>query len=268
MGDVAGTDRAERGPRLRIPPVLMYHSISPSVQPDPHRIRVHPDRLDRHLRLLRRLGLRGVPLAELLTAQEHGAAGGLVGLTFDDGYTDFLEYAVPVLARHGMRATLYVVAGLLGGENDWDPGPRLRLLDGEGVRAVAAADHEIGSHTLTHTHLAGATAETLQREIAGSRPVLENLLQREVPGFCYPWGEFDAAAADAALAAGYDHACVTGDYLPGDRFALPRFYVAPRDGALQLSAKLARHHLRLRGVPHRGASVCRPTGPGVGQGMA
>jgi peptidoglycan/xylan/chitin deacetylase (PgdA/CDA1 family) len=234
--------------RLRIPPVLMYHSISPSAQPDPHAVRVHPARLDRHLRFLRRLGLRGVSLAELLDARERGRAAGLVGLTFDDGYTDFLEHAVPVLARHGMTATLYVVAGLLGGQNEWDDGPRLGLLDADGVRAVAAAGHEVGSHTLTHSRLAGADAATLEREVAGSRAVLEDVLQREVPGFCYPWGIFDAGAAQAARAAGYDHACVTGDYLPGDRFTLPRFYVAPTDSALHLSAKIARHHLRMRGV--------------------
>lgn len=232
--------------RLRIPPVLMYHSISPSDGPDPHRVRVTPDRLDRHLRLLCRLGLRGVPLADLLAAQERGTAAGLVGLTFDDGYADFLEHAVPVLERNEMSATLYVVAGLLGGCNEWDDGPRRRLLDADGVRAVAAAGHEVGSHTLTHTRLGEADAGTLENEVAGSRRVLEHVLQREVPGFCYPWGVFDAAAAEAARAAGYDHACVTGDYLPGDRFTLPRFYVAPGDGAPQLLAKLARHHLRMR----------------------
>src|SRR3712207_7033633 len=63
--------------------VLMYHSISTSTAPDPHRLRVHPDRLDRHLRLLRRLGLRGVGLSELLRAQERGEAGHLVALTLD-----------------------------------------------------------------------------------------------------------------------------------------------------------------------------------------
>jgi peptidoglycan/xylan/chitin deacetylase (PgdA/CDA1 family) len=237
---------------MRIPPVLMYHSISASAQPDPHRVRVHPALLDRHLRLLRRLGLRGVSLAELVDAQDRGQAAGLVGLTFDDGYTDFLDSAVPVLARHGMTASLYVVAGLLGRQNDWDDGPRLELLDAHGVRAVAEAGHEVGSHTLTHVRLAGADAGTLEREIAGSRRVLEDVLQRAVPGFCYPWGNFDATAAVAARAAGYDHACVTGDYLPGDRFALPRFYVAPNDRAPQLLAKLARHRLRMRGVPARG----------------
>src|SRR3712207_7031506 len=60
--------------RSPLPPVLMYHSISRSSEPDPHRLRVHPDRLDRHLRLLRRLGLRGVSLTELVRAarsEEH-----------------------------------------------------------------------------------------------------------------------------------------------------------------------------------------------------
>jgi peptidoglycan/xylan/chitin deacetylase (PgdA/CDA1 family) len=232
--------------RLRLPPVLMYHSISASAAPDPHRIRVHPGRLDAHLRLLRRLGLRGVPLAELLAAHEAGRSRGLVGLTFDDGYADFLEHGAPVLARNGMTGTLYVVAGRLGGQNTWDPGPRLTLLDADGVRAVAAAGHEVGSHTMTHVRLAGAATQTLVDEVAGSKRALEDVLQREVPGFCYPWGDFDAAAADAARAAGYEHACVTGDYSPGDRFTIPRSYIAPGDTAVHVLAKLARHQVRIR----------------------
>lgn len=238
-----------RGPRLHLPPVLMYHSISPSQLPDPHRVRVHPARLDGHLRLLRRLGLRGVPLRELVAAHDRGSAAGLVGLTFDDGYVDFLDHAVPVLARHGMSATLYVVAGRLGGTNEWDEGPRLDLVDADQVRAVAAAGHEVGSHTLRHARLRGATPAVLAEEIAGSRRVLEDVLQDDVPGFCYPWGDFDEAAAEAVREAGHDHACVTGDFLPGDRFTLPRSYVAPQDGTARLLAKLTRYRLRMLGAP-------------------
>ena len=239
---------ADTRTRMPIPPVLMYHSVSPAGHADPHRIRVHPARLDRHLTLLRRLGLRGVSLAEVLAAEARGNAAGLVGLTFDDGYTDFLDHAMPVLARHGMTATVYVVAGRLGGRNEWDAGPSLGLVDAAQVRAIAAAGHEVGSHTLTHCRLPGASPATLAAEVGDSKQVLEDVLQAEVAGFCYPWGDFDAAAADAARAAGYDHACVTGDYLPGDRFTLPRSYVAPGDSALHLVAKLARHRLRMRGV--------------------
>lgn len=230
--------------RTSIPPVLMYHSVSPSGLPDPYRLRVHPARLDRHLRLLRRLGLRGVPLAELLDAVERGAAAGLVGLTFDDGYEDFLEHAAPVLARHGMTGTVYVVAGLLDGENQWDDGPVLPLLDADQVRTVLAAGHEVGSHTLTHVPLVGIDPPTLVAEVSGSRQVLRELLDVDVRGFCYPYGAFDPVAARAVRAAGYDYACVTGDYSPGDRFSLPRCYVAPEDGTVRLVARLARHHVR------------------------
>jgi peptidoglycan/xylan/chitin deacetylase (PgdA/CDA1 family) len=242
--------------RTTTPPVFMYHSISPSAEPDPHRLRVHPDRLDRHLRLLSRLGLRGVSLGELLRAGEQAQASGLVGLTFDDGYTDFLDHAVPALERHGMTGTLYVVAGRLGGANDWDEGPRLPIVDADQVRAVAAAGHEVGSHTMTHPRLAGADPAVLAAEVGESRRVLEDVLQAEVAGFCYPYGSFDAAAADAVRAAGYDHACVTGDYDPGDRFTLPRCYISPGDTAVHVVARMVRHGARVR---RRGAGA-EPTG--------
>jgi peptidoglycan/xylan/chitin deacetylase (PgdA/CDA1 family) len=232
---------------LHVRPVLMYHSISASTAPDPHRLRVHPDRLDRHLRWLRRLGLRGVGLSELLHAQERGEAGRLVALTFDDGYTDFLEHAVPVLERHGMTATLYVVAGRMDGTNEWDSGPRLPIMGPDQVRAVAAAGHEVGSHTMTHARLAGADPGTLTAEVAGSRQVLQDVLQTEVAGFCYPYGAYDPAAADAVQAAGYGNGCVIGDYSPGDRFTVPRCYVSPRDTVGHLVARMSRHQLLQRG---------------------
>jgi peptidoglycan/xylan/chitin deacetylase (PgdA/CDA1 family) len=241
-GSAAGAGQV----RTPTPPVFMYHSISPSESPDPYRLRVHPDRLNRHLGLLRRLGLRGVSLSELLRAQEQGKAGRLVALTFDDGYADYLEHALPILQRHGMSSTLYAVAGRIGGSNEWDEGPRLRLMDAGQLRRVAAAGQEVGSHTMTHPHLAGAGADTLAAEIGGSRTVLQDLLQTDIRSFCYPYGEFDDAAADAVQAAGYDHGCVIGDYEPGGRLTLPRCYVSPRDTAAHLVARMVRHSVRLR----------------------
>ncbi|MGY1771712.1 polysaccharide deacetylase family protein [Blastococcus sp. SYSU D00813] len=230
----------------RFPAVLMYHSISASTEPDPHAVRVHPDRLDAHLRLLRRLGLRGVSQTELVRAADRGEAAGLVGLTFDDGYADFLTTAVPVLERHGMTGTVYVVAGHMGATNSWDTGPQFPIMTADQVRAVAAAGHEVGSHTTTHARLAGADPDAVAAEVTGSRALLEDVLQAEVPGFCYPYGSYDAAAADAVRAAGYDNACVTGDYDPGDRHTLPRCYVSPRDTGAHIVARLARHAVRVR----------------------
>jgi peptidoglycan/xylan/chitin deacetylase (PgdA/CDA1 family) len=230
-------------------PVLMYHSVSPSTGPDPHLLRVSPDRLDQQLTTLRRLGLRGVSLAELVDAYDQGRGRRMVGLTFDDGYADFLEHAVPVLARHGMTATVYMVAGRMSGANDWDEGPRLPLMSPDQLRAVAAAGHEVGSHTMTHPRLAGLDRANLDGELRRSREVLEEVLGAPVRGFCYPYGSFDRAAADAAQAAGYDHACVVKDYSVSDRFTLPRFYVGQADDAVRVTVKLARHYLRRRPRP-------------------
>lgn len=228
-------------------PVLMYHSVSPSDAPDPNLLRVHPDRLDQQLRALRRLGLRGVSLAELLAAAEAGRASRLVALTFDDGYVDFLDHAMPVLDRHGMTASVYVVAGRMPGRNEWDAdAPQVPLLDREQVRAVARGGHEVGSHGFRHVPLTGLSPDELHAEVAGSRAALVELLDEAVPGFCFPYGSFDDAAVDAVRAAGYDYACVTDDYTRPDRFRLPRFYVGNRDNPLRLAVKLAYHRWRVR----------------------
>ena len=41
-------------------------------------------------------------------------------LTFDDGYADLAEYALPVLRRYGFGAGVFIVTGQVGGTNAWD----------------------------------------------------------------------------------------------------------------------------------------------------
>src|SRR5690349_4150763 len=126
---------------LDAPPwVAMYHSVG-DCSDDPYRVTVSPDRLDRQLGWLRRRGLRGVRMTELLAARARGQGQDLVGLTFDDGYTDFVDTALPILRRHGFGATLFVLPGRLGGDNAWDPlGPRKPLLTKQGTRLAAASE--------------------------------------------------------------------------------------------------------------------------------
>ncbi|MFJ6568869.1 polysaccharide deacetylase family protein [Streptomyces sp. NPDC091292] len=215
----------------------MYHSVSRTPD-DPYRITVTPERLDDQLHRLRRRGLRAVAMTELLAARAAGSARNLVALTFDDGYADFTEHALPILRRRGCGATLFVLPGRLGGDNAWDPlGPRKPLLCADGIRHAAAQGVEIGSHGLTHTDLTQADDATLRAETADSRARLRELTGQEIAGFCYPYGTVDARAIEAVRAAGYRYACaIAPGPLAGD-LALPRVHIGQEDTGMRLELK-------------------------------
>jgi peptidoglycan/xylan/chitin deacetylase (PgdA/CDA1 family) len=226
--------------------VLMYHSVEPYTS-DPYQVTVRPDRFDRQLRWLYRCGLRGTSMRELLLARRDGRARGLVGLTFDDGYADFVPYVMPTLARYGFTATVFVIAGAMGGTNTWDsPGPRKWLMSADEVRLAAAAGIEIGSHSLSHPRLTGVDDAALADEVCRSRTILTELTGQDVPGFCYPYGEVGAREVEAVRAAGYRYGCAVGVPAVAGRYALPRTFVGDRDTAPRLLAKWVRHRMVTR----------------------
>jgi peptidoglycan/xylan/chitin deacetylase (PgdA/CDA1 family) len=228
--------------------VLMYHSVEAYTE-DPYRVTVRPDRFERQMRWLRSQGLRGVSMASLVAASGQGRAHGLVGLTFDDGYADFRTHVLPVLLRYGFGATVFVVAGLLGGANEWDdPGPRKPLLTAGQIRTVAAAGIEIGSHSLTHPRLSTVDSKRLGAEVSDSGAILADVLGHEVAGFCYPYGALGEREADAVGAAGYSYACAVGPSTVDGRFAIRRTYVGDRDNSVRLLAKRLRHRLSAASV--------------------
>ncbi|WP_223280913.1 polysaccharide deacetylase family protein [Streptomyces antnestii] len=226
--------------------VAMYHSVD-DCRDDPYRVTVSPERLQEQLRRLRRRGLRGVSMTELLKARAQGTDRGLVGLTFDDGYGDFVDNALPLLRHYDCGATLFVLPGRLDGVNAWDPlGPRKPLLSERGIRTAAAAGIEIGSHGLTHVDLTRADAPVLRAETEDSRRRLEELTGGEVTGFCYPYGTVDRRVMDAVRRAGYRYACaISPGNLTGD-LALPRVHIGQEDAPWRLELKLRLHRLRRR----------------------
>ncbi|MER7998103.1 polysaccharide deacetylase family protein [Streptomyces sp. NPDC095613] len=223
---------------------VMYHSVANRTE-DPYQVTVSPGRLERQLGWLSRRGLTGVTMDRLLRARAQGRGAGLVGLTFDDGYADFLERAVPLLRRFGFTATVFVLPGRLGGTNEWDSlGPRKPLLTEDGIRAVVAAGMEIGSHGLRHTDLTKADDALLTSETARSRALLRELTGAEVAGFCYPYGTVDARVVEAVRAAGYSYGCAINPGPLTGVFALPRIHVGEKDTALRLRMKWALHRWR------------------------
>jgi len=70
----------------------------------------------------------------------------------------------------------------------------------------------IGAHTISHCNLAKQTQETASHEMTDSRARIENVLQRRVLHFAYPYGDrISAGAREFALArsAGFKTAVTT-----------------------------------------------------------
>lgn len=224
-----------------MPLILMYHAVAREAH-DPNQLCVSPERFAAQMTWLARHGLRGVSVASLLRAVQRGGAGGLVGITFDDGYRSVLRGALPVLRRHGFGATAFVLSDPPAPESTWDEGTAWPLLAADEIRELAAGGVEIGSHGATHTRLTGLPPSRLAAEVADSRAVLGEIAGGEVQGFAYPWGAMDAAARAAVAAAGYAYACaVSTPYRGLSPLALPRAYVGDGDGGLELALKRRLH---------------------------
>jgi peptidoglycan/xylan/chitin deacetylase (PgdA/CDA1 family) len=215
----------------------MYHAVADAAE-DPNKLCVTPGRFAGQMAWLERHGLRGVSVGTLVDAMLAGEHAGMVGITFDDGYVNVLEAALPELQCRGFGATAYIVSGRLGGTNDWDGGPAWPLMSADQVGKLAAAGIEIGSHSATHVRLADVSAEQLAAEVRGSRSTLSEVAGVEIRGFAYPCGSMDVEARQAVRDAGYDYACaVEARVTDIGLMALPRIYVGQQDGPVRMAVK-------------------------------
>lgn len=190
-------------------PILMFHKLAapPAATLDPFDY-TRPESLDARLGALRRSGLQPASLDRL--AEGPWPAAGLFIVTFDDGYRNVLEKGLAILARHQVQAIQFLVAGRLGGRNEWDVAKgevAEDLMDASQVREWLAAGHQIGSHSLTHRILKKLSPAEAREEIAGSKKRLEDLFGVPVRHFCYPSGRYHAGVCDLVREAGYQTAC-------------------------------------------------------------
>jgi peptidoglycan/xylan/chitin deacetylase (PgdA/CDA1 family) len=225
-------------------PVLMYHQVAPHRPGSPiNKWRVHPDDFARQLDLLAGRGLKGIALRDLLDEPPR-PGDRRVALTFDDGYADVGSAALPLLSAHGFSATVFVVSGKLGMTNDWDAEtPGENLLSEDGVRALAAAGLEIGSHGAAHLALPGLPDDALEAETRGSRARLGEVVGAPVVSFCYPYGARDDRSEAAVRSAGYRLATVIRGGIAADLAAplrLPRVAVRGTRGLLDFRLALTR----------------------------
>jgi len=181
-------------------------------------------------------------LVSLQEAQSRIASGKndrpTVSITFDDGYADNCERAVPWLLEQNIPFTYFVTSeNLKTGRpfaHDVALGHPLAPNTPDQLREMASQGVEIGAHTRTHADLGKISdAETLYEEIVGSKYDLESLVECPVRYFAFPYGlpeNMTTQAFEVAFQAGLWGVCSAfGGYnLPGeDSFHIQRIHGDP-----------------------------------------
>lgn len=220
-------------------PVLLYHSVVASRSADDDEFTVTRDELVAQLSALAGSGHTWVPFDEIARSLTDGTPlpRHAAAVTFDDGYADAHEVALPILERHGVPVTVYVTTGLLARQFAGRP-----MLDPLALRDLRDRGVALGSHGVDHVALDLLGPPALRRQVVDSRHALEDLLQRNVDGFAYPHGYHGPAVVAAVRAAGYRHAAAVKNALThsgDDPFGVARITVTAGLGADGLLSRLS-----------------------------
>ncbi len=195
-------------------------------------------------------------------------AGAPFALTFDDGGVSATEVVADILAERAWRAQFFIVTGFLG-----MPG----FVSASGLRALKAAGHEIGTHTVTHPEqLHAKPYRRIRREWSDSRARLEDVLGAPVTSGSVPGGQCSRAVRAAAIEAGLETLMTSEPTTRGadcepltvrGRFAV-RAQDCPRGPAL-LAQKVLRQ--RLKALRWRALNVAKgalgPVYPPLREGL-
>jgi peptidoglycan/xylan/chitin deacetylase (PgdA/CDA1 family) len=220
--------------------ILGYHRVSD----DFDELAVSPAQFRDQMLTLRASGMRVVRLSDIETLA--GLPTGIphVCITFDDGYYDNLEHAVPVLAELAMPATIFLPTRIIDGEGafHWYRSPP-RALSWRHVHEMQDTGLiDFQCHTLTHPALPELDEAEARREISDGRHDLEQRLGRAVTAFCYPYGLFGSREAALVSEAGFRYAVTTADGVNGadqSPISLLRTFIHRDDSNRYFAAKLA-----------------------------
>jgi peptidoglycan/xylan/chitin deacetylase (PgdA/CDA1 family) len=215
-------------------PILMYHAVTSAPKEATRDLSVTPEAFAQQMAVVADLGLTPVNATDLAAHWRSGRPLPVrpVLITFDDGYEGVHRHALPVLAKHGFTATVFVSTGWIRGAHDTGGGPDT-MLDWDQVRELAAADVEIGGHSHTHPQLDQLDDTTLRHELIHCKEIVTDELGTVPASFAYPYGYSDRRVRQAVRETGYGQALAVGNRLARRRqgpYALHRVTVRRSTG--------------------------------------
>ncbi len=198
--------------------ILLYHSVGERDVNDYLKLRIRPESFEEQMAYLSERKYGVVSLGEIINNLNSNSESKTfdyklkrtVSITFDDGYLDNLELAVPILKKYAFPATFFIATDYLYGRTErksywekWD------YLTSEKLRELSSVGLEIGSHSCSHRALAYLDSPRIKNEVSSSKKILEDILQNRIMLFSYPHGIFSERIKKTLQEEGYLAACTS-----------------------------------------------------------
>jgi len=174
-------------PRIK---VLLYHRVTDGTRDN---LCVGIAQFDRQMAYVSRY-CRVLSIEEVLSQNPIPRSDRpLVCVTFDDGYLDNFEHAMPILLRNRVPAAFFVTTGILGTDKPFPHdvkrgNARPPVMSWEHVRELHAKGFTIGSHSVNHIDCAAEPENIVRQELVQSLDELRDRLALRQVLFAYPYG--------------------------------------------------------------------------------
>lgn len=222
-------------------PILCYHSISRDPPPWIAPFTVTPEAFAEHLDAIveaQATTLTVSAFVEAMCRDPVALPECTVLITFDDGFADFHQTALPALLRRDIASTLYATTSFLQKERGPDG---YRMLGFGALTELAGAGVELGGHSHSHAELDTLAGERVRDEVERCKGLLEDHVGEAIRTFAYPHGYSSRSVRAIVREAGYESACAVMDRFssPGDdRFRLPRLLIRSNHSRASVEAWL------------------------------
>lgn len=165
------------------PIVLYFHHVHPSIK---HYTSLTPDDFKRAVDIA--LNLIGPALNPQYLSTEITSKEPTVLFTFDDGYRDNLDFALPILDSFGVKAMFFPIVNKITELQSSSHKPEENFMTWTEISDLLRAGHVIGAHTMTHPMLNTLSVKDANYEIKTSIQGISNRLNLNLVHFAYPYG--------------------------------------------------------------------------------
>jgi len=166
--------------------------------------------------LLSKNGNLTIDDVNLVQSVASGFSRGLLTLTFDDGWENNYQTALPLMQQFGFVSTQFYATQFINAGNQTHLSR---------INQFINAGHEIGSHTVTHPDLTTLSPRKLANELDQSKRFLENTFNVQIKNFASPYGAYNQNVISAISSRYRSHRTVDAGYNSKDNFDIYRLKV-------------------------------------------